>query len=66
MSKVPYSNVVGCLMYATVCTRLDLAFVVSLISRFMANPGKVHWQAVKWVLRYVNGTVNYGLHYKKS
>ena len=42
MSKVPYSNVVGCLMCAMVCSRPDLAFAVSLISRFMSKPSKEH------------------------
>ncbi|KAL6285710.1 hypothetical protein ACE6H2_010100 [Prunus campanulata] len=36
-------------MYAMVCTRLDLAQAVSVVSRYMANPGKQHWNAVKWI-----------------
>jgi hypothetical protein len=43
MSRVPYANAVGCLMYAMVCTRPDLAHAVSVVSKFMANPGKEHW-----------------------
>ena len=50
MSRVPYSSVVGSLMYAMVCTRPDLAHAVSVVSRFMSNPGKNHWEAVKWIL----------------
>ena len=50
ISRVPYASAVGSLMYAMVCTRLDLAYAVSTISRFMSNPGKQHWEAVKWVL----------------
>ena len=42
MSKVPYASVVGCLMYAMVCTRPDLAHAVSTVSRYMANPGREH------------------------
>ncbi|CAM8962827.1 unnamed protein product [Rhodiola kirilowii] len=64
MERVPYSNAVGCLMYAMVCTRPDLAHGVSLVSRHMANPGKYHWQAVKWILRYVKGTLNKGLLFR--
>ncbi|CAM8943858.1 unnamed protein product [Rhodiola kirilowii] len=63
MERVPYSNAVGCLMYAMVCTRPDLAHGVSLVSRHMANPGKCHWQVVKWILRYVKGTLGKGLLY---
>ncbi|KAE8726093.1 hypothetical protein F3Y22_tig00007792pilonHSYRG00021 [Hibiscus syriacus] len=43
MKKVPYSNVVGYLMYAMVCTRPDLAHVVSQVSKYMSKPGKQHW-----------------------
>ena len=38
MSKIPYSNAVGSLMYATIGTRLDIAYGVSLVSRFMSKP----------------------------
>ncbi|MCO5606501.1 hypothetical protein L7F22_060689 [Adiantum nelumboides] len=43
-------------MYAMVATRLDIAFVVGVVSRFMSNPSKKHWEAVKRVLRYLAGT----------
>ena len=56
MSHVPYANAVGNLMYAMVSTRPDISHAVGVVSRFMANPGKEHWQAVKWVLRYLRGT----------
>ena len=42
MSKVPYASVVGSLMYAMVYTRLDIAHVIGVVSRFLANPGKEH------------------------
>jgi hypothetical protein len=42
MSKVPYASVVGCLIYAMVCTKLDLAYAMSMVSKYMANPGKQH------------------------
>ena len=61
MSRVPYSNVVGSLMYAMVCTRLNIAHSVSVASHYMANPGKAHWQAVKWILRYLKGSIDIGL-----
>ncbi|MCO5583240.1 hypothetical protein L7F22_037149 [Adiantum nelumboides] len=43
-------------MYAMVATRPDIAYAVGVVSRFMSNPGKKHWEAVKGVLRYLNGT----------
>ena len=42
MSKVPYASVVGCLMYAMVCIRLNLAHAVSVVSKFLSNPGRLH------------------------
>lgn len=56
MALVPYASAVGSLMYATVCTRPDIAHVVGVVSRYMANPEKEHWKAVKWLLRYLRGT----------
>lgn len=43
MSRIPYANVVGCLMYAMVCTRPDISHAVGVVSRYMENPGKEHW-----------------------
>jgi ATP-binding cassette subfamily B (MDR/TAP) protein 1 len=39
MRKVPYSSVVGSLMYAMICTRLDIAYAVGVVSQFLSNPG---------------------------
>jgi hypothetical protein len=63
MSHVPYASAVGSLMYAMVCTRPDIAHAVSVVSRFMAQPGKEHWQAVKRIFRYLRGTADVGLIY---
>ena len=56
MLKIPYALAVGSLMYAMVCTRPDIAHAVGVVSRFLSNPGKEHWAAVKWILRYLRGT----------
>jgi hypothetical protein len=66
MSKVSYASAVGCLMYAMVCTRLDLAHVVSVVSKCMANPGKQHWNTVKWIFRYLKGTTDYGITFVRQ
>jgi hypothetical protein len=66
MAHIPYSNAVGNLMYAMICTRPDLAHAVSVVSRFMHNPGKEHWNAVKWILRYLKGTSHFGLLFDKN
>ncbi|CAM8965989.1 unnamed protein product [Rhodiola kirilowii] len=60
-----YKQLVGCLMYLTV-TRPDIMFVVCLISRFMAHPMEEHLMIAKRVLRYLKGTLNYGLFYKRE
>ena len=61
MAKVPYTSAVGCLIYAMVCTRPDLAQAVSQVSKFISKPGKQHWEAVKWIFRYMRGTIGYGI-----
>ena len=58
MEKVSYALVVGSLMYAMVCTRPDIAFVVGLVNRYTSNLGKKYWVAVKWILRYLKGTLS--------
>ncbi|CAL1353780.1 unnamed protein product [Linum trigynum] len=63
MSRVPYASAVGSLMYAMVCTRPDLAHAVSVVSRFMIQPGKEHWQAVKRMFRYLKGTPDVGISF---
>ena len=56
MKKIPCAVAFGCLMYAMVCTRSDLARAMSVVSKYMSNAGRVHWQAIKWILRYLKGT----------
>ena len=56
MSSIPYASAVGSLMYAMVSTRPDIAHAVGTVSRYLSNPGKSHWNAVKWILRYLRGT----------
>ena len=58
MRNVPFASAVGSLMYAMVCTKLDIAHAVSTVSRFIYNPGRPHWEIVKWILRYLRGSTN--------
>ena len=51
--------------YATNCTRLDIAYVVEVLSRFTNKPSKDHWLAIEQVMRFLIGTKSYGLFYKK-
>ncbi|KAM1729771.1 hypothetical protein ACFX12_020113 [Malus domestica] len=54
MSTVPYASAIESLMYAMICIRLDIAYVVSITSRYQSNPGSEHWTAVKTVLKSSN------------
>jgi hypothetical protein len=47
MKNVSYASVVGSLMYAMVCMRPDIAHAVGVVSRFLSNSGKMHWNVVK-------------------
>ena len=50
MAMILYAFAIGSLMYAMVCTRPDIAHAVEVVSTYMSNPGKHHWEAVKWIL----------------
>ena len=64
ISKVPYSSAVGSLMYAMMCTRLDICYVVGLVSRFQYNLALKHWMIIKRILRYLKGTSDYVMCYQ--
>ncbi|RDX88499.1 hypothetical protein CR513_29897, partial [Mucuna pruriens] len=59
-----FKQIVGSLMYLIVI-RPDVMFSVSLISRYMSKPTKLHLQAAKRILRYLKGTTSYGILYRK-
>jgi len=63
---VPYASAIDNLMYAMVCTRSDLSQAVSMISRYMHDLGKGYWEAMKWVLWYIKGTIDVGLIFEKD
>lgn len=64
--SVPYQELVGCLLFLVQGTRPDIAFAVNDVSRFNSNHRTVHWKAVKRILRYLKGTVEFKLHYTKN
>ena len=66
MLRVPYASVVGSLMYAMMCTRPDIWFAVGLVSRYQSNLIREHWKAIKRIMRYLKGTMNYCLVYQGS
>jgi histone deacetylase 1/2 len=60
-----YRSVVGALQYLTL-TRPDISFPVNKVCQYLHAPTTAHWSAVKRILRYVQGTKDYGLKIKKS
>ncbi|KAE8735514.1 hypothetical protein F3Y22_tig00000340pilonHSYRG00533 [Hibiscus syriacus] len=60
-----YRSLVGSLRYLT-CTRSDISYSVSVVSRFMEEPVYTHLKAVKRILRYIHGTESLGLFYTKA
>ena len=57
---------VGSLIYAMVCIRPDLSQAVSMIIRYMHDPEMGHWEAVKWIVGYIKGTIDICLVFKKD
>lgn len=66
MGNIPYTSVVGSLMFIMVGTRLNLAYSVSLVSRLMSNLDKKHWVGIKWIIRYLKGIMNIRLIYRND
>jgi transposase InsO family protein len=56
MKGVPYREAIGALNWIAVGSRPDIAFVVGQLAQFLENPGRVHWEAAKRVMRYLKGT----------
>ena len=63
-SRTAYQSTVGSLMYAMLDTRPDIAYAVSIMSRYGSNPNKAHWKAVKRIFRYLRQTVDYQLVFR--
>ena len=63
---VPYASVINNLMYVQVCTRLNIALVVSVLRRYLSDLGQRYWTVAKKVMKYFQGTKNYMLTYRWS
>ena len=61
-----YQSIIGSLLYLSMRTRPDITFAVSLAARFSSKPASQHLIAIKHILRYLRGTIHYGLLFKKS
>lgn len=65
VSQEEYARIMGSVMYLMNCTRPDIAYAVSRLSRYTHNPSNEHWNALHRLLRYLKGTSNWGLHFNK-
>ena len=64
--KVPYLSVIGALMYLNNCTRPDIAFSINLLAKYSSAPTQRHWNGIKHILRYLQGTTDMGLFYSNE
>lgn len=64
-SVAPYRELIGCLTYTTLTTRPDLCAATNYFSRFQSSYNDTHFQHAKRILRYVKGTIDLKLRYKK-
>ena len=65
-TKHPFREVVGALMYLSICTRPDIAVVVNKLGRLVSQPTDRHWSVAKGVLRYLQGTKELSLLYRRD
>ncbi|KAL0329305.1 UNVERIFIED_CONTAM: Secreted RxLR effector protein [Sesamum radiatum] len=63
MLDIPYASAVDSIQYAAQCTSPDIAYALSVTSRYQACAGEVHWTAVKTILKYLRRTKNVFLVY---
>ena len=64
LTMTPYREAVGSLMYLSVATRPNITFAVHQASRYRKKPTTVHWKSVKRIIKYLKGTIGYGLHFE--
>ena len=66
MTEVPYTKVIGSLMYAALSTQPDLAFAIQHISQFIMSYRVEHWTTIKHVLRYLKGSHDDGITFTQD
>jgi hypothetical protein len=65
INSTTFKSLVGSLRYMT-CTRPNILYEVGLVTRFMETPTMTHFKALKRILRYIKGTIDFGLFYGYS
>ena len=66
MCDIPYCEAVSALNWAALAMHPDIAFAVAMVARFVANPGPIHWEAVKQIFCYLSGMCDLWLTYSKA
>ena len=66
MSETNFRSLIGCLNYLALSNRPDNCFAANALRSFVKNSGEVHWKAAKRVLRYLRGTMNQTLTFRKT
>uniref|UniRef100_A0A0K8T1E2 Reverse transcriptase Ty1/copia-type domain-containing protein n=2 Tax=Lygus hesperus TaxID=30085 RepID=A0A0K8T1E2_LYGHE len=62
----PYRELIGCLMHLMLATRPDIGFAVTFHSRFQSSATEENWTSAKRILRYLRGSIDFGLHFPKD
>ena len=65
-TKSNFRSLIGCLNYLALSSRIDTCFAADALSSFVENPEEVHWKAAKRVLRYLRGTMNQAITFRKT
>jgi hypothetical protein len=65
-AEYPYLSAIDALMYLANNTRADIAFTVNCLARHNAAPTMRHWNGIKSILQYLNGTIDLGLFFRRN
>ena len=66
IDRTLYQQLIGSLMYAMISTRADIAYATGLLAQHAANPGDEHWNAAKRIMRYLKGSIDLGIVYRRT
>ena len=66
VEHLPFRELIGSLLYLSTRTRPDISTAVSMLSKFVARPGKNQWRDLQHLIRYIKGSENYGLSLHKG
>ena len=66
MSLIPYASAIRSIMYAMLCTRLDVSYALNIMSKYQFDPGEGHFLAIKNILKYLGKTKDLFLIYGDS